>query len=164
MASTGGRPDPDEARAALAGIQQVQRAVRDTPWPTWLYPTNALLLGAMTLTFLLEQHRTAAFLAVALVVAAVNLVAGYRMGAPWALPTSRLFLAAVAAAGACVVAALVLADLTRSSWPVLVLAVAATALYSAGAVAHRRSTGPVGRAGTSRPGARGASRTGRRDR
>ncbi|NAZ75431.1 hypothetical protein GTQ99_08350 [Kineococcus sp. T13] len=145
MESTGARPDPDQARAALAGIHQAQRAVRDTPWPTWLYPANALLLGAMALTPLLEQHRTRAFLLVALVVVGVNLVAGYRMGTPWALPTSRLFLGAVTAAGACVLAALLLGDVTARSWPVPVLAIAAAGLYLAGAVAHRRSTGPAPR-------------------
>ena len=160
MESTGGGPDPDQARAALAGIDQVQRAVRDTPWPTWLYPTNALLLGAMTLTFLLQQHRTVVFVVVALLVAGVNLVAGYRMGTPWALPTSRLFLGAVAAAGACVLAASVLSDSTNSRWPVLVLAIVASGLYLAGAVAHRRSTGPLPRAA----GSGSAARAGRQAR
>lgn len=165
MESTSPRPDPvgpdpagldpAQARAALAGIQQVQRAVRDTPWPTWLYPVNAALLGALTLTFALQAHRTAAFLAVALAVVGVNALAGYRMGTPWALPTSRLFLGAVAAAGGCVLAAAVASDLaegTARSRLVLLLALAASALYLAGAVAHRRCTG--------RP-ARGVSRRAR---
>lgn len=133
--------DPAEARDALAGIQDVQRAVRDTPWPTWLYAVNAVLLGAMTSTSLLDENRSSALLAVALTVVAVNITAGYRMGTPWALPTSRGFLAAVAASAVCVVAALGVAELTRATWPIVVLAIAATAVYLAGSVVHRRSTG-----------------------
>ena len=136
-----GRPDPAEARRALASVRDVQRAVRDTPWPAWLYPVNAALLGAAVLTALLEEHRTGAFLVVALPIVVVNVPAGYRMGAPWILPTSRGFLAAVATSGACVLAALVVADLTERAWPVVVLAIAATGTYLAGAVVHRRSTG-----------------------
>ena len=141
MESIGRRPDPAEARAALASIQDVQRAVRDTPWPTWLYPANAALLAAMALAFLLPQHRLAAFWAVACTVVAVNVTAGYRMGTPWALPTSRAFLAAVAVSGGCVLGAVVVADLTERAWPVVALAVAAAGTYLAGSVAHRRSTG-----------------------
>jgi hypothetical protein len=63
------------------------------------------------------------------------------MGTPWTLPTSRAFLAAVAASGLCVPAALAVADNTGLAWPVVALAVAAAALYLAGSVAHRRSTG-----------------------
>ncbi|WP_432505816.1 hypothetical protein [Kineococcus arenarius] len=141
MESTGGTPSPAEAREALADIESAQRAVRDTPWPTWIYPVNAALLGVMALTFLLEENRTTAFLAVASTIIGVNVAAGYRMGAPWTVPTSRGFLAAVAAAGACVLAALVAADLTERAWPVVVLAAAATAAYLVAGVVHRRSTG-----------------------
>lgn len=141
MESTGRGPDPAEARDALAGIRDVQRAVRDTPWPTWLYPVNAVLLGALASTSLLQEHRSSVLLAVALTVVGVNLTAGYRMGTPWALPTSRGFLAAVAASVSCVVAALAVTDLTERTWPVVVLAIATTAIYLAGGVVHRRSTG-----------------------
>ena len=61
-------PSAAQAREALASIQGVQRAVRDTPWPTWLYPTNALLLGAMALTFLLQEHCNGVFITVVLAV------------------------------------------------------------------------------------------------
>lgn len=141
MESTGRVPNPAEARNALASIEDVQRAVRDTPWPTWLYPVNAILLGATALTSLLQEHRSSALLAVVLTVVGVNVTAGYRMGTPWALPTSRGFLAAVVASALCLVTAMVISDLTERTWPVVILAIAATAIYLAGGVVHRRSTG-----------------------
>jgi len=135
------RPSPAEAREALASVERAQRAVRDTPWPTWLYPVNALLIAGMALTSLLPQQRTAALLAVALTIVGVNVVAGYRMGTPWALPARRAFLAAVAASTLCVVAAVAIADVVERALPVVVLAVAAAVIYLAGGVAHRASTG-----------------------
>ncbi|GAA2884191.1 hypothetical protein Acy02nite_08070 [Actinoplanes cyaneus] len=134
-------PNPAEARKALADIDTVQRAVRDTPWPTWLYPVNALLLGAMTSTFALGDDGFVPLLASCAVLIAVNTLAGYRMGTPFALPTSRVFLASVGAAMACLLAAFIVAEVTTQRWPILVLAVAAAAVYLAGGVAHRRSTG-----------------------
>ncbi|WP_432497707.1 hypothetical protein [Kineococcus auxinigenes] len=141
MESTGSTPNPAEARAALADIEDAQRAVRDTPWPTWIYPVNALLLGGMALTFLVEENRTTLFLAVAFTIVGVNMTTGYRMGTPWTVPTSRGFIAAVAAAGACVLAALLASELTERAWPVVAFAAAATAAYLVAGVVHRRSTG-----------------------
>ena len=43
-------PDPHEASAGLEAVAEAQRAVRDRPWPLWLYPANALLLGGLALT------------------------------------------------------------------------------------------------------------------
>ena len=134
-------PGPTEAREALDSIDTAQRAVRDTPWPTWLYPVNALLLGAMTLTFALGDDGFVPLLAASAALIAVNGLAGYRMGTPFALPTSRTFLALVGAAMACIFAAFVAAELTPRPWPVIALAIAAAVLYLAGGVAHRRSTG-----------------------
>ena len=134
-------PNPTEAREALANIDTAQRAVRDTPWPTWIYPVNAVLLGAMTLTFALGEDGFAFLLAASAVLIAVNMLAGYRMGTPFTLPTSRAFLASVGAAIACVLAAFIVAELTAQPWPIVVLAIAAAAFYLAGGVAHRRSTG-----------------------
>jgi hypothetical protein len=128
----------------VRSVQDAQRAVRDTPWPTWIYPVNAVLLGAMAVAALLHEHRSSVLLALALTVVGVNLTAGYRMGSPWALPTSRGFLASVAALASCLVAALAALaapNLTQRSWPVVVLAMAATAIYLVGSVVHRRSTG-----------------------
>jgi hypothetical protein len=140
MENIPGRPDVVAAREALAGVDDVQRAVRDTPWPVWLYVVNAVLLGAMALTFLLDEVRTTALWVVALAVVAVNVGAGYRMGTPWVLPRSRGFLAAVAVAGCCVLGAFVVADLTERARPVVGLAVAAGVVYLLGCVAHFRST------------------------
>jgi hypothetical protein len=134
-------PNPAEAREALADIDTAQRAVRDTPWPTWLYPVNALLLGAMTLTFALGDDGFVPLLATGAVIVAVNMLAGYRMGTPFALPTSRIFLASVGVAMVCVLGAFIVAELTAQTWPIVVLAIAAAASYLAGGVVHRRSTG-----------------------
>jgi hypothetical protein len=134
--------DPAEAREALAGIDRAQRTVRDTPWPAWIYLVNAMLVGGMALTPLLQEHRSTALLAVALTIIGVNVAAGYRMGAPWILPTSRVFLAAIAVSTLCVVTAVALADPAGRAWPVVALAVAATVIYLGGGVAHRTTTGP----------------------
>ncbi|MBL7255342.1 hypothetical protein [Paractinoplanes lichenicola] len=132
-------PDSTAAREALASIDVAQRAVRDTPWPTWLYPVNAVLLGAMALTALApEDNRFPTLLAVAFAVIAVNAVTGYRMGTPWTWPTSRVFLVSVIGAGLCMAAAFAVSDHTG---PVIALAVATAALYLVGSVAHRRTTG-----------------------
>jgi hypothetical protein len=141
MESIGRVPDPAEAREALASIEDAQRTLRNTPWPTWLYPVNAALVGGMAATPLLGDHRTTALLAVALTTVVVNMAAGYRMGTPWILPTSRAFLSAVAVSALLVVVAIVVADLTAHAWPVAALAVAAAVTYLAGSVAHRASTG-----------------------
>ncbi|WP_432545617.1 hypothetical protein [Kineococcus sp. SYSU DK004] len=141
MESIDRTPDAAEARAALADVQQAQRAVRDTPWPTWIYPVNALLLGALASTALLQEDRNLVFTAVCFTIVGVNTTAGYRMGTPWTLPTSRLFIALVAASGLCALAALLVAEVTTAAWPVLALAVAATVGYLAAGVVHRRSTG-----------------------
>ncbi|MEV0902034.1 hypothetical protein [Actinoplanes sp. NPDC049802] len=134
-------PNPAEAREALADIDTAQRAVRDTPWPTWIYPVNALLLGAMTLTFALGDDGLVLLLAAGAALMAVNVLAGYRMGAPYTLPTSRVFLALAGASTMCLFAAFVVAELTTQARPIVVLAVAAAAFYLAGGVVHRRSTG-----------------------
>jgi len=134
-------PNPAEAREALAHIATAQRAVRDTPWPTWLYPVNALLLGAMTLTFALGDDGLVFLLAAGAVLITVNMLVGYRMGTPFTLPTSPAFLALVGAAIACLFAAFIVAELTARQWPIVVLAIAGACFYLAGGVAHRRSTG-----------------------
>jgi hypothetical protein len=140
MENINDNPDPAAARAALTEIAEAERAIRDTPWPTWLYPVNAILLGALALTGLLEKDRSGVLLAVALTVIAVNLAVGYRMGTPWALPTSRAFLASVYISAGCVVLAMVVAAVSEASWPVIALAVGATISYAIGSVFHRRRT------------------------
>ena len=133
-----GEPTPGEARAALDDIDRVQRAVRDTPWPVWLYPVNGVLLAMFALTALLDSWL--AFLGVAAVIIAVNVVTGYRMGTPWALPTDRGFLVCVALSGFCVALAQVVGDPSGPALPVVLLAAAATTTYSIGSILHYRST------------------------
>lgn len=133
-------PDATAAAKALAEIESAQRAVRDTPWPVWLYPVNAVLLGAMALTSLLDEHSLTALFAVALVVVAVNVLAGLRMGTPWAVPTSRGFLIAGAVSGGFLVAAVLTSRETDRAWPVVLLAVGTTVSYLIGSVLHHRST------------------------
>lgn len=130
---------PAAARAALAEIDDAQRAVRDTPWPLWLYPVNAVLLGLMGLASLLDHASWARFV-VALGVVVVNVGVGYRIGVPWALPTSRAFLAGVVAAGVLVVVAAVAAQLSDEAWPVVLASLGAALAYAGAAVAHRRTT------------------------
>jgi hypothetical protein len=140
MESISPAPDAAAAAKALAEIESAQRAVRDTPWPVWLYPVNAVLLGAMALTTLLDEHSTKALLAIALAVVAVNVLAGLRIGTPWALPTSRGFLTAVAVSAGLLGAALVTSGLTDRAWPVVLLAAGTTVSYLVGSVLHHRST------------------------
>lgn len=140
MESINSVPDAAAAAKALAEIESAQRAVRDTPWPVWLYPVNAVLLGAMALTTLLDEHSSKALLAIALAVLAVNVLAGLRIGTPWALPTSRGFLTAVAVSVGLLVAAMVTSDLTDRAWPVVLLAVGTTVSYLIGSALHHRST------------------------
>jgi hypothetical protein len=133
------RPDVAAARAALGEVAAAERAVRDNPWPVWLYPANAVLLGLITLSVLLDEDaRSRALLALALTVVVLNVSTGYRMGTPWALPTSRVYLTAVGVAVACFVVALAVVD--AAAWLVPVLAVVATGTYLLGALAHWRST------------------------
>src|SRR3712207_6661629 len=121
MESISPRPDAAAAERALAEIESAQRAVRDTPWPVWLYPVNAVLLGVMALTTLLDEYRTAVWLVAGLAILGVNVLAGLRSGTPWALPTSRGFLTAVAVSAGFLVAAMIVSDATDRAWPVVLL-------------------------------------------
>jgi hypothetical protein len=99
--------------------------VLDTPWPTWIYPVNAPLLGAMTLTFALGDD--------GFIPPSRHLCCGRSGQHAGRVPdghavhpaTSRLFLASVGAAMACMLGAFIVAELTAQSWPIVVLAVAA---------------------------------------
>lgn len=62
METNGESSDRINAADGLDAIAAARRAVRDQPWPTWLYPTNALLLGAITLTSLLDSSMMASLL------------------------------------------------------------------------------------------------------
>lgn len=128
----------EEARSALTEAEAAQRAVRDTPWPTWLYPVNALLLGSYALATLLESWTLVTLLAIAGVTFALNVIVGKRMGTPWILPTSRGFLTCVVLAAACMVTAVLLGP--EHTAAVVALAAGASALYLIGSVLHHRST------------------------
>lgn len=132
-------PSADEARAALREAQAAEHAVRDTPWPVWLYPVNALLLGSYALATLVGSGRLLVWLGIAAVMLTINVVVGRRMGTPWIVPTSRGFQVALGVAAACMVAALVV-DRDRPV-AVIVLAAAAVVTFLVGSVLHRRSTG-----------------------
>ncbi|MBO1753182.1 hypothetical protein J4G33_15345 [Actinotalea sp. BY-33] len=133
-------PDVAEAREALAAITTAQQAVRNTPWPTWIYPVNAALLAALALTALLSEDRHTITLAVMFMVVGINMTAGYRSGTPSAVPTSRGFLAAAAVAMLAAGTAVLLPTVSGPTWLIVVLAVVAAASYLLGGVAHRRST------------------------
>jgi len=134
-------PDPREAAAALGAVSDAQAAVRDRPWPIWLYPINALLLGGVALAGLVDSAAIGALvigvLAVCLV--ALNYGAGRHMGTPFAIPTSRGFRVLVAAASAFVIGAL-FARMADLDWAIIACAVGATSCYAIGAVLHVRST------------------------
>ncbi len=141
METIGPSPDSREASAGLDAIADAQHAVRDRPWPLWLYPTNALLLGALALTGVLESSMLAALLTIALAaaLALLNYVAGRQMGTPFAIPTSRGFRILTALAAALVLLS-VFARLADLDSVVVACAAGATISYAAGSVLHHRST------------------------
>ncbi len=104
----------------------------------WLYPVNAVLLAASALTALLDSP--ASLLGVLAVIIAVNVITGYRMGTPWALPTNRGFLACVALSALCVALAQAVGNPSGPAGPVVLLAAAAASIYSIGSILHYRST------------------------
>lgn len=140
MATIDSSPDPREASAELDAVADVRRAVRDRPWPLWLYPTNALLLGGLALSGLLDSSMLAAFvvLTLAVALAGLNYWAGRLIGTPFAVPTSLGFRILVAAAGVFVIVS-VLARTADLDWAVACAAGAAFS-YGLGSVLHFRST------------------------
>lgn len=141
METIGSMPGRDEAAADLDAVADAQRAVRDRPWPTWLYPANAVLLGGMALTPMLsDSMKLAASLPLAAVVFALNYWVGLRIGTPFALPTNRGFLAAVAIAGLVMVTAVLAGSLDAPDWFFPVCAVGTAVSYGIGSVLHYRST------------------------
>ncbi|TFV82073.1 hypothetical protein E4V99_14165 [Microbacterium sp. dk485] len=134
-------PGPGEAAAALDAVAEAQTAVRDRPWPMWLYPINAVLLGGVALAGLVDSSAIGALLigVLAFCLVAVNYGAGRQVGTPFAIPTSRGFRVLVTAAAAFVVGAL-LARLADLDWVIIACAVGAASSYAVGAVLHFRST------------------------
>jgi hypothetical protein len=103
-----------------------------------LYPTNALLVGAVALTGLIGSSVVAALAAVALacLLAAVNYRAGRAIGTPYAIPTNRGFRVLAALSGVFVVVSV----LAGSAGWVLAGAAGAVVSYGVGSVLHYRST------------------------
>jgi|GEM_PF-3297118 len=141
METIHGAPDPREASAQLDAIAQAERQVRDRPWPLWLYPSNAVLLGGLALVGLLESSMLVAIVTVVIAVGfvALNYVAGQRIGTPFAIPSSRGFRTLVAVSAACVIASLAA---RIGGWDAAIIgcAVAAVVSYVAASVLHYRAT------------------------
>lgn len=134
-------PGPTEAAADLFAVAAARRAVRDRPWPIWLYAANTLLLGAMATTPLLpDRAALAAWMVSGIGVFALNFWAGHRIGTPFAIPTSRGFGAAVAVSALFLAAALVVGDANGAQWVVLACAAGTALSYAAGSLIHYRST------------------------
>lgn len=134
-------PTPDSAASDLQAATDAARAVRDRPWPTWLYPVNTVLLGAMALAPLLpDPAMIPLWLVVLFSVIAANSWAGYRMGTPMALPTSRGFLFAVALASLFLVTAVLVGLSGGPAWIAVVCAAGTSASYGIGSYVHYRDT------------------------
>lgn len=132
--------DPSQAADALAAIDRDQRAVRDTPWPLWLYPVNTVLLVALGLSFLAPERALWVTLLIVLAVVGANLLAGRVNGAPFALPTSRAFLGLVAVSGFLLVASHAAARELDTALGNVALSLAAGATYAVACWVHHRST------------------------
>ncbi len=135
------QPDPRDAASGLDAVADAQRAVRSRPWPLWLYPSNALLLGALALAGIIDSSMIAALVVVALggTFSALNYWAGRRMGTPFAIPASRAFRSLVAVSAVFVILSL----FTREAgleWATVPCAAGATLSYGLGSVVHYRST------------------------
>lgn len=132
-------PGRHEAAADLVAVADAQRAVRDRPWPIWLYPANALLLGATALTPLLGSARLGAWVVLGLWVFILNYWAGHLIGTPFAIPTSRGFRLAVAVAALFLITAMAAGSL-GPLWLVVGCAASTVISYGVGSVFHHRST------------------------
>lgn len=138
MENNANTPDPSEAHEALAEIESAERAVRDVPWPLWLYLVNAVLLGSMALTLLLGEQRFWALIAVAGATIAVNSLASRLLDIPWAVPTSRVFTTALLVTAVLLVGAVVITSFTDAAWPVIACAIGAAVVYLIGCAFHHR--------------------------
>ncbi|MFD0555898.1 hypothetical protein ACFQ3B_02415 [Stackebrandtia endophytica] len=141
METIDGTVGRDKAAADLAAVAAAQRAVRDQPWPIWLYPANAVLLATMALTPMLsDAMKLMTCLPLAAVVFGLNYWVGLRIGTPFALPTSRGFLTAVVIAGLILIAAVLAGSLGAPNGIFPLLAVGVAVSYGIGSILHYRST------------------------
>lgn len=141
METIASTPDPTEAAADLDSVADAQRAVRDRPWPLWLHPANAMLVGVFSLTPLLDEPaRVIAFAATCLALLVLNFGAGHRIGTPFAIPTGAGFLAGLAVAAFFLAGAMLVNTFDGPAWGVVVCAAGASVSYAIGAIFHYRST------------------------
>lgn len=138
----GGSGARDEALRDLQAADEAAAAIRDVSWPTWLYGVNAVLLGFVAATPAIARgdgsRESSTLLALAAVVIAVNMVAGYRMGIPFVVPTSRAFQVGVAVAAVSMVVSLVSSMFGAPAWVHVVCAVVAVVAYATGGFIRER--------------------------
>ncbi|MER2133706.1 MAG: hypothetical protein ABS910_03400 [Arthrobacter sp.] len=140
METNGPYPDANRASADLSAVRRGQDAIRSLPWPWWLYTGNGTLLGIMALLPLLGSP-TGAGLLVVLVLGLVlfNYWAGSRMGAPYAVPRNRVFLAAVALSALFLTGSIAAAGVGQTG--LVWLCAGGTVLsYALGSLVHYRGT------------------------
>ena len=140
METNGRLPEDDQALVDLAAARDSQGFLRTLPWPVWLYAGNGAALGAAALLPLLASPVGSGLLTVLVVGLCVfNYSAGFRMGAPFAVPRNRVFRACTALSGVLLTAAVTagFAGLTGLVW---VCAAGTVLSYAVGSVSHFRET------------------------
>lgn len=132
-------PDRSEASAALAAAQSAQDSIRSQPWPWWLYVANVVFLGVSSLLPLLGRPGSGLLVVLVIAACAFNYWAGFRMGLPFTVPRSRIFIVAVMFSTLFLVASLA-ASWTGMWWLVWVCAAGTVLSFGAGSVFHYRAT------------------------
>lgn len=132
-------PDRSQASAALAAAQSAQDSIRSQPWPWWLYVTNGLFLGVSALVPLLGRPGSGLLVVLVIAACAFNYWAGSRMGLPFAVPRSRIFIGALIFSTLFLVASLA-ASWAGTWWLVWVSAAGTVLSFGTGSVFHYRAT------------------------
>lgn len=130
--------DPEEARAALADIDGAEHAVRDVPWPAWLYLANAFVLLVLPATQVLPGRWPAVAILIILAQVYVNRWAGERYSIPWAVPSDVAFRICCFSALALSCGGFLVASFTEPTWYTTFAGVVAAPLYLLGCVRHHR--------------------------
>ena len=140
METTGPAPDRNQAAAELAAARHAEDTIRSLPWPWWLYTGNGILLGAAALAPLLGSPLGSGLLIVLMLALCVfNYWAGSRMGAPYALPRNRAFLAAVSVSGLWLTGSIATAGVGQTGL-VWICAGGTVVSYAVGSLIHYRGT------------------------
>ena len=132
-------PDPAEAREVLADIERAEHAVRDVPWPIWLYAFNAVTLLALPATLLLPDYYSASAILLILAQISVNVWAGRHYTIPWAIPSDMTFRICCYIAVALSVSPFLLDIFTDPTWHVGIAGAIAAPLYLLGCLFHHRN-------------------------